>query len=334
MKIVFFEIQGWENQFLKQALKGHKVEFYKEELNEKNISKAKDADVVSVFTYSQMNKKILSLLPKLKLITTRSTGYDHIDLNECKKRKIVVCSVPRYGENTVAEHTFALLLDISRNIHKAYLKTSKNDFSIEGLKGFDLKGKTIGIIGMGSIGSHVVRIANGFEMNVLVYTRHPDIKLAKQLNYKNVSLKELLNKSDVITIHTPLTKETHHLINKTTIKQIKKGAILINTARGGIVDTKALIRALDKGIIRAVGLDVLEGEELIKEEKQMLYDKQTRQALKELAEDHVLLSKDNVIFTPHVAFYSDEALQRIIATTAENILSFNSKKLINVVQEK
>jgi len=326
MKIAFFEIKGWEKKYLKNKLKGHSLEFYNEPLSLENVKRAKSFDIISVFIYSKITGQIIRKLPKLKLIATRSTGFDHIDLKECRKRKIVVCNVPFYGENTVAEHTFALILSLSRNIHRAYIRALRGDHSIEGLKGFDLKGKTLGVIGAGHIGLHVIRIAKSFGMNVLAYDIKKDKFLAEVLEFEYVSLEELLRKSDIITLHVPYNKSTHHLINKETIGLIKKGALLINTSRGGVVDTEALIEALDKKILSGAGLDVLEGEELIKEEKQLLYEEGKLESLSNLVKDHILLSKDNVVFTPHIAFYSQEALERILDITAKNITSFLSNK--------
>jgi len=279
-----------------------------------------------------VNAQIIARLPKLKLITTRSTGFDHIDLKETSKKKIAVCNVPYYGENTVAEHTFALILALSRNVHKSYLRTLRNDFSIDGLQGFDLKDKTLGVIGGGNIGLHVIRIAKGFGMDVVVYDTHKNTFLAEVLGFKYVDdLDKLLGQSDIITLHLPENKHTHHLINRRNIHKIKKGAILINTARGGVVETEALIEALEKEILSGAGLDVLEGEELIKEEKQLLYEHKHPRKIGALIRDHILIDKDNVVFTPHIAFYSKEALQRIIETTGENILDFEKGEVKNVV---
>ncbi len=330
-KIAFFEIKSWEKKFLKARLKKHTLQFYNEPLGSGNVKKIADFDMVSVFIYSKIDKPILDNLSKLKLITTRSTGFDHIDLKVAKLRKITVCNVPFYGENTVAEHTFALILSLSRNIHKSYMKTLRADFSIEGLKGFDIAGKTLGVIGAGHIGLHVIRIAKGFGMDVLAYDTHQDKFLAEVLGFRYVSFKEILRNSDIITLHVPYNKYTHHLINKDTIKLIKKGAILINTARGGIVDTEALIEGIDKGILGGAGIDVLEGEELIKEEKQLLYDKKKLQSLGNLVKGHILLRRDNVVFTPHIAFYSQQALERILDVTVQNIIAFSSDKPQNVV---
>ena len=331
MKIAFFEIKGWEKKYLRRKLKGHYLEFYKEPLDLENAKKIRDFDIISVFIYSKINKQIIRKLPKLKLVVTRSTGFDHIDLKGCKSKKITACNIPFYGEHTVAEHTFALILSLSRNIHKSYMRTIRDDFSIDGLEGFDLKGKTLGVVGAGHIGLHIVRMAKGFGMKVLVYDIHQEKFLAEVLGFNYASLKEVLRDSNIITLHLPHNKSTHHLINKDTIKLIKKGAILINTSRGGIVDTGALIEALDRKILSGAGLDVLEGEELIKEEKQLLYDPKKLQALGNLVKDHILLRKDNVVFTPHIAFYSKEALERILETTTQNIINFLTGKPQNVV---
>lgn len=327
MKITFFEIQGWEKPMIKKALKNHKLTFIKEPLSQENIHLAIDSEVISIFIYSHLDKKLLNQLKKLKFIATRSTGYDHIDIKACKNKKIKVFNVPSYGENTVAEHTFALILALSRNVHRSYLRTLQRDYSIEGLKGFDLKGKTLGVIGAGRIGKHVIRIARGFEMNVIVADSHKDDFLAEQLNFKYTTLNELYKKADIITLHVPFTKDNYHLICKESLKLMKKSSILINTSRGQLVDTKALIWALDKKILVGVGLDVLEGEELIKEEKQLLYDKKKIEALEQLVEDHILLAKDNVVFTPHIAFFSQEALERIIQKTLDNINNFLNNKI-------
>ncbi len=331
MKIAFFEIKNWEKKFLKRKLRNISVEFYPFALDESNVNIAKNFNIISVFIYSRMDKKVISSLPSLKLITTRSTGFDHIDLKEAKKRKILVCNVPFYGENTVAEHTFALILSLSRNVHKSYLRTLRGDFSIEGLKGFDLKDKTLGVIGAGHIGLHVIRIAKGFGMRVLAFDVHQNKFLAEVLGFRYVSLEHLLKNSHIITLHIPYNKSTHHLISKENINLIKKGAILINTSRGAIIDTEALIEALDKKILSGVGLDVLEGEELIKEEKQLLYDERKLEVLANLIKGHILLSRDNVVFTPHIGFYSQEALERILETTVSNIFRFLEGRHQNVV---
>lgn len=327
MRITFFEIQNWEKTILKKKLKKHSLRFFREPINESHLSKIKDTEILSVFIYSKIDGKILKKLPKLKLVITRSTGFDHIDLKAAKKRKIKVCNRPNYGDNTVAEHTFALILALSRKIHKAYIRAKKDDFTIEGLKGFDLEGKTLGVIGTGRIGKHVIRIAKGFDMKVLACDKFPDKSFANQLNFTYISLNQLLKQSDVVTLHIPLLKETKHLINSARLKQMKKSAILINTSRGEIVDTTALLKALDSKKLLGAGLDVIEGEILIKEEKELLHKKTNSETWRQIIEDHAIIDNENVVFTPHIAFYSKEALHRIIENTIQNIIDFEKKDL-------
>lgn len=334
MKIAFFEIRAWEKKYLKKKLKGHTLEFYADPLTQDNAAQVKNIEVLSVFIYSNVDARAIKRLARLKLIATRSTGFDHIDVKECDRRKITVSTVPFYGENTVAEHTFGLILAISRNIHKAYMKTLRYDFDIEGLKGFDLKGKTLGVVGAGGIGLNVIRIARGFDMQVLACDPRPNKILAEVLGFRYAGLYDLLGNSDIITLHVPHNERTHHLINAESIRHIKKGALLINTSRGGIVDTKVLIEALDKGILSGAGLDVLEGEELIKEEEQLLYDQSTVETMRKVVRDHILLRRENIVFTPHIAFYSQEALERILETTVQNIEMYLKGHPQNVVQPK
>jgi len=323
MKIAFFEIENWEKDYLRKSLKNHKLLFFNTPLTIRNVKKIKDVDVLCVFIYSKIDKDILDKLPNLKLICTMSTGFDHIDMEACKKSKIKVKNVPYYGENTVAEHTFSLILALSRKIPESYEKIKKGRFDVKGLRGFDLKDKTLGVVGAGHIGLHVIRIAKGFEMNVLAYDVKKNQKLSRKLGFKFVSLDTLLKNSDIISLHVPSNKYTKHMINKKNIKLIKKGALLINTARGDIVETDALIKALKNKIIGGAGLDVLEEEYFIKEEAELLSKKFLEEHnLRTVLQNHVLLKLDNVLITPHNAFNSKEALLRIIDTTIENINSF------------
>lgn len=339
MNISFFEITKKEKKEISSKLKNIKINrliFSKETLSKDNLNLAKNSEILCIFIYSNINKTILDKLPNLKMIITRSMGYDHIDLKECKKKGIVVCNVPEYGENTVAEHTFALILDLSRNIHKAYLKILGNNFSVSNLKGFDLKGKTLGVIGAGHIGSKVIRIARGFEMEVLVCDHHKNPKLQKELKFKYANLENLLRNSDIVTIHVTLNPTTKHLINKKTINFMKKGSILINTSRGEVVDTKALLLALEKNQLAGAGLDVIEGEKQIKEEKELLHESEVEhgEKLKSLMNSYKIIHNEKVIFTPHIAFYSVESLERILNTTIENIKCFINKKPKCVVKIK
>lgn len=328
MKIGFFEVAPWEEKYLSEKLKKHELKFFEHPMSGKDLEKIKDCEALSVFIYSKIGKDVLDKLPKLKLIATRSTGFEHIDVEECRKRGIAVTHVPFYGENTVAEHAFALILTLSRNIHKSYVRTLRDDFSIEGLMGFDLKGKTLGLVGGGSIGMHVARIAKGFEMEVIVYDIVHNKGLAKKIGFKYAPLDEVLKKSDIISLHVPHNKFTHHLINKNNIKSMKKGVILINTSRGGVIDTDALLPALENGTLGGLGLDVIEGEELIKEEKQLLHQAVNCEKWREVVRDHAIFRMDNVVFTPHNAFNSREALLRILDATIENITDNKLRKLV------
>jgi len=332
MKIAIFDVQAGEKQYFTKHLVGHELFLTRNKVDEATASLAKDCQVLMVFITSQLTAKVLAIMPKLKLIVTRSTGFDHIDLDYCERRGIVVTNVPSYGENTVAEHAFALILTLSRNIHKSYLRTTREDYRIEGLKGFDLRGKTIGVVGAGKIGLHLIKMARGFDMRVLTYDVNRNDFLADVLGFKYVSLEELLRHSDIISLHVPENKFTHHLINRQNIGLIKKGALLINTARGGVVETEALIEALDKKILSGAGLDVIEGENLIMEEKQLAYDQETAKEMMSLVKNHILLSKDNVIFTPHIAFYSEEAVERIMEVSVENFQAFIKGQPQNIVK--
>ena len=332
MKIAFFEAKPWEQEYIKNQLKDIDVVFFDQKLSVENADLAKDAQVISGFVDSQISKEMLAKLPNLKMIATRSTGFDHIDMQACKEKNIIVCNVPFYGENTVAEHTFALILDLSRKIHESIEQVKKEGFSIGGLMGFDLMGKTLGIVGTGHIGMHVARIAKGFEMNVVAFDAKPDKKLAKKLGFAYVTLEDLLKSSDIITLHLPLNAHTEHIINSSNAELIKKGAYLINTARGGLIETAALVNALAKGIVAGAGLDVLEEECYIKEEGELLSSDFSKKCdIRTLLQNHILMEKSNVVITPHNAFNSKEALERILDTTVENIQSFSKNKPTNLV---
>ncbi len=333
LKINFYEVTSTDKRFLSKALKGKfHLNFFAEPLTVKNIGTAKGADILSVFIYSVLDKENLRKIPKLKCVATRSTGFNHIDLKYAAQKGITVCNVPYYGENTVAEHTFGLILSLSRNIHKAYVRTIRNNFSPEGLEGWDIKGKTLGVVGAGGIGSHVIKIGKGFGMNVLAFDVRQNHFMAEVLGFRYAPLDELLGKSDIITLHCPYNRATHHLINMGNIGLVKKGALFINTARASIIEPEALHYALQTGIFGGAGLDVFEGEDLVKEENQMLTRNVSVEHLKALLEKNVLLNRENVIMTPHIAFDSAEAVERILQTTADNITAYATGLAANVVK--
>lgn len=330
--IAFFELEGWEKDYLKRKLRKHKLLFIEGALTDKNISQAADADILSVFIYSRIGEKELTRLPKVKLIATRSTGFDHVNVADCRKRGITVCNVPSYGSETVAEYAVALMLSLVKKIPQSMERTRHGEFTTTGLRAFDLEKKVLGIVGLGKIGQHVAKMARSFGMKVIACSPHTDEATAKKFHCKLVSLDELLAKSDIISLHAPQTQETRHMINTESIAKMKKGVILVNTARGGLVDARALLSALDSGQIAAAGLDVLEEECNVKEERQVLSPEFAGECdLKAVLANHILLNKPNVIITPHNAFNSSEALQRILDTTRGNIDAFVEGKAENTV---
>jgi D-lactate dehydrogenase len=287
---------------------------------------------VSGFVYSKFSKDILQQLDDLKLIVTRSTGFDHIPLGVCRERGVTVCNVPTYGSHTVAEHVFGLLLTISHRLEQAIDRTRKGDFTPRGLQGFDLRGRTMGIIGTGGIGRETARIAKGFGMDVLAHDIQPDEQAARQLGFRYVGLDELLSASDVISVHVPANEKTRHLLSGEEFEKMKDGAVLINTARGDIVDTRALVRALAEQKLSAAGLDVLPEEPVIREEAELLRSVyEERHNLHTLLANHVLVHMRNVVVTPHSAFNTREAVQRILDTTVENIRAFAAGEPQNAV---
>ncbi len=335
MKIAFFELEMWEQEIIQRSLKGYKLIFASEQLSLENVSKYRDVGVVAVFASCKLEKKLLDKLPKLRFIATMSTGFDHIDLKECKKRRIAVSNVPTYGENTVAEHAFALLLALSRRLYPSIKRTHEEQrFETDSsLRGFDLKGKTLGVVGCGNIGKHVARIAKGFEMKVVVFDVNLDQSLARKVGFEYASMDELLKKSDVITLHVPYNKHTHHLLNAAAFGKMKRGVYIVNTSRGGVIDTDSLVTALASGKVSGAALDVLEEEGEIKEERSLLSKAFKGKAeLRTLLEDHILMKLPNVIITPHNAFNSTEALQRIMHVTVENVNAFKRGKPVNVVE--
>ncbi len=335
MKIVIFETELWEQPAFDPLTKDHEVVFLESRLTEENAAEFQDADVISTFIYSVLNEEILSEFKQLKLIATRSTGFDHIPLDYCREKDILVSNVPEYGDSTVAEHVFGLLLAISHNLVEAVDRTRRGDFSLRGLRGFDLQGKTFGVVGTGSIGQHVIKIARGFDMEVIAFDVKPNPELAQEIGFDYVSMDELLQSSDIITLHVPANKHTYHLISDDEFNQMKEGVVLINTARGSVVHIEALARALSIGKVAAAGLDVLPEEPTIREESELLRSFYREQHnLQTLLAGHVLLRLRNVIITPHNAFYTQEAIWRILDTTLENIQNFVQGNPINVVSEE
>jgi D-lactate dehydrogenase len=331
-RLIFFEVEDWERDFLSSGVLSTLNPLLENApLTAENAGRFARCEAVSVFIYSKLTEEIFRAMPALRLVASRSTGVDHIDLEAARARGIAVCNVPNYGENTVAEHTFALILNLSRKIFEAEKRTKALDFSLKGLEGFDLKGKTLGVVGAGAIGLHVIRIGRALDMRVLATDVKPNRLLSEVLGFEYVDMPRLLAEADVVSLHAPLTPQTRHMINRETLSMMKKGALLINTARGELVDTSALIWALDQGILAGAGLDVLEGEEAVKEERVLLSAESSPEALRAAVQNYALAKRDNVILTPHMAFYSREALQRILDTTVGNIGAFFEGRPRNIV---
>lgn len=332
MKIVVFEAEPREAPVFEALRDQHELVLVDSPLGSENVAQHADADVVSTFIYSELDSGVLEKLPSLKLVATRSTGFDHIDTDYCTARGITVSNVPSYGENTVAEHVFALLLAISHRLPEAIDRAQRGHFSPEGLQGFDIAGKTIGVIGTGNIGRHVIRIANGFQMDVVAFDVRPDPALAGALGFQYVDLEDLFAASDVITLHVPSLPETRHILSSRAFARMKDGVVVINTARGDLIDTRALIQALASGKVAAAGLDVLPDEPLIREEAELICSFFCDQHdLRSLVANHVLLRMRNVIVTPHSAFNTREAVARIVETTVENIGAYLAGAARNVV---
>lgn len=332
MKIHYFSGEPWEEAFVRERLPDEEIIFHAESLGALPDLSDPDASVLCSFIESPIGEAEMSRFPSLRLIATRSTGFDHIDLAAAKVRGITVANVPFYGENTVAEFAFALLLALSRRIIDADALVRGGAFSPNGLRGFDLSGKTMGIVGCGHIGLHSIRIANGFGMKVLGFDVHPNPEFAQRLNFTYAPLPELLGASDVISLHVPYNPHTHHLINKENIGSIKRGAYLVNTARGAVVETDALVEALKNGTLAGAALDVLEEEGELNDEAVLLTSPHPNaDILKTTLENHYLIEHPRVIVTPHLAFNTQEAVERILNATIENIKGFGAGAPTNTV---
>lgn len=326
MTIAFFELEGWEEGMLRDAFPDDEIYFSSEVLDPHSLPERRDFEVISIFTGSRVDASVFVRFPRIKLLTTRSTGYDHIDVAEARARGIEVAYVPGYGDNTVAEFAFGLMLALTRRIYAAINRVKEaGTFSVEGLRGIDLKGATLGVVGTGRIGKEAVKIAKGFGMKIVAFDPFPDVAFAKEEGFEYARLETLLEKSDIITLHCPATNDTHHLLNAVTMQHIKRGAYLVNTARGSVVETAALVEALEDGRLAGAALDVLEEEGEVKDEMNFLAKGHPNaEELRTVLLDHVLMKMPNVLITPHNAFNSDEAVRRIMRTTIESIRGYQA----------
>lgn len=315
MKIAFFDAKPYDIPGFEQFSAGTdlQIKYFETKLNEDTVSLAAGFDGVCVFVNDTVNETVVNKLYELgvKVIALRCAGFNNVDTRACFG-KIHVFRVPAYSPYAVAEHAMALLLTLNRKIHKAYNRTREFNFSLSGLTGFDLHGKTVGIVGTGKIGRIFADICRGFGMNILAYDKFPNPNA--DLNY--VELDEIFRKADIISLHCPLTDETYHMINDETVEDMKKGVIIINTSRGALINTETLINGLKVEIIGGAGLDVYQ------EEADVFYEDQSTHIIHD---DNLvrLIAMPNVIVTSHQAFLTEEALSNIANTTVDNLVKFS-----------
>jgi D-lactate dehydrogenase len=321
MKVAVYSTQFFDREFMirKDWAFDHNLSFFDIKLNSETAALAKGHPCVSCSVGDQLDKVTLPILAEygVKLIALRSAGFNQVDLYEAKRVNIRVVRVPGYSPHSVAEHAVALLLALDRHIPKAYNRVRELDFSLEGLMGYDLFEKTVGIIGTGKIGSVMAKIMHGFGCHVIAYDLKPDGNLEKKYGIKYVELPELYQTADILTLHVPLTPTSRHLINADAFNQMKPGVTIINTGRGALIDTRALIAGLKTRHVRAAGLDVYV------EEEGVFYEDLSEQVLKDdvLAR---LLTFPNVIVTSHQGFFTREAVTNIARTTLQNITDFEN----------
>jgi D-lactate dehydrogenase len=327
-KIAFFDAKPYDVEAFNEVNKGYGfgIKYFPQHLNEDTAFLAKGFDAVCAFVNDSLDKKVIREFHRngVKMAALRSAGYNNVDLKEAYM-KLHVARVPAYSPNAVAEHTVALMLSLNRKVHKAYYRTRDNNFSINGFLGFDMKGKTAGVIGTGKIGKVVIGILKGFGVDIIAFDSKPDRVYAKKAGIKYMSLDGLFKASDIITLHCPLTKETDHLINAAAIKKMKKGVMIINTGRGRLIDTKALIAGLKTNKIGYAGLDVYE-----EEDKYFFED----YSGKIVGDDTLarLLTFNNVLITSHQGFFTKEAITNIADTTLRNIEDyFYGRPLVNEI---
>ena len=302
------------------------IRYYKGHLNPNNVVLTQDTDVVCIFVNDTADAAVIDAMVDngVKLLALRCAGFNNVDL-KAAKGKLPVVRVPAYSPYAVAEYSLALMLSLNRKIHRAYWRTRDGNFSLNGLMGFDMHGKTIGIIGTGKIAKILIRLLKGFGMRILAYDLYPDMKFAEEEGISYVSLDELYRESDIISLHCPLTDQTKYMIDKDSIDKMKKGVMIINTGRGQLINTNDLIEGLKEKKIAAAGLDVYE------EEGEYFYEDKSDKII----DDDVLarlLSFNNVIVTSHQAFFTKEALHNIAETTLQNIEDFRCHRpLVNEV---
>lgn len=334
-KIVYFDVQEDEIDFLTSNNEGkYHYTLTEESLNDLEPLKPeyKNADIISVFTTSRVSAQVLEQFENLKLIALRSVGFNHIDIDYCINKGISVENTPNYGNKSVAEFAFALLLDVCRKVTHSYMEYKDMNVRPQNLIGQELGGKTIGIVGLGAIGSEFARLAYGFDMEILGFDKKPRCELSEKYNVRFVDFNTLLEQSDFISLHAPLTKDNYHMFNDESFRKMKHSAIIVNTARGEHIDTGALYNALNRKEIAGAGLDVLESEETISDPDYLVdINRLNECALKQTLLNTRLQQFPNVVITPHIAYNTKEAIQRILETAMSNIHAFEQGKIQNSV---
>jgi D-lactate dehydrogenase len=332
INISMYDISAEEKKDFKELEKIGKVTYHEDPISQDNIDK--DAEIISMFVSSTVTAEMIKEMPKLTFIACRSTGFNNVDFDEVKKRKITVANVPTYGEHTVAEFTVSLMLAMTRKLLTAASQYSRHDTSHEKLHGTDLHGKTLGVIGAGKIGRNVIKAAKAFGLKVIAYDPFLTPEMEAEIDVTAVELNDLLKTSDIITLHTPLTKDNYHLIDAKKIDLMKDGVYIVNTARGELLDTEALVMAIKSGKVAGAALDVLEDEKLIDiDEEELLLKKKstTRETLEHVLANTMLMHMPEVILTGHNAYNTSEAIQRINLTSVDNIQKYSQKIAQNIV---
>jgi D-lactate dehydrogenase len=330
--ISMYDVSSEEKKDFKALEDIGKVTYYEGPISMETIDK--DAEVIAMFVSSSVTAEMIHAMPKLKSIACRSTGYNNVDLEAAKKRKIVVTNVPTYGEHTVAEFTMALMLSLTRKVINAASQYSRHDISHQALHGTDVHGKTLGVIGAGKIGRNVIKAAKAFGLKVVAHDPFLTPEMEAEIDVTAVELHDLLAQSDIITLHTPLTKDNYHLIDSKKIEKMKDGVYIVNTARGELIDTESLVLGLKSGKIAGAALDVLEDEKLVDiDEEELLLKKNTttKETLEHVIANTILMHMPNVILTGHNAYNTTEAIQRINLTCVDNIQKYLQKIPQNVV---
>ncbi|WP_045858023.1 2-hydroxyacid dehydrogenase [Teredinibacter purpureus] len=323
MKVAVFSSKPYDEEHLTSANTetGLELTFLEPQLTAQTVALTKGFDIVCCFVNDVIDTAVAAQLQEngVKLVAMRCAGFNNVDLDACAKHNLPVARVPEYSPNAVAEHAAALILDLNRNIHRAFSRIRENDYSLSGLMGFDLYGKTVAIVGGGRIGQSIIRIMKGFGCRVICFDPMPSEALV-ETGVELVSLEQVWAESDIISLHCPLVRSTYHIINSNTLSQMKKGVMLINTSRGGLIDTPAIIKALKNGQVGYLGLDVYE------EEANLFFENYSNQVLQDDIFARLTTFK-NVVITGHQAFFTHEALQAIAEVTLNNILHFDKGEL-------